>query len=374
LGEAFIVSTHTDSSKDQQALPADPSNSTRAELLGRVLAAQSELALQIAELRRASSNPEVIAQCEAQLSGLYSLQSSIASASPEGLSTLRTEVTGTIAAAAVLVQQARTATAADRATDALQVAIISTVTRRTVESLQADLFGNRIFDDYLRFASREDEEAYRRREAENRRYIQEQLAMNTPGGNLNAASGTIGQMLDAQANGAGASPDFMPRWNDISKAARGQRDAMQRAGQSTEEFDRNIRQTVRRFLAAKGLSETEIDTALSASPDPLKAVEPYLKNAQDVQLLEKPIDRTQRQQVLSGRDLVIVQTVAVATDGDSATVITAQAETPISVADVMAKFKAAGVTTATAPANTEFAHGVNQGAEIQRAETTPPQR
>jgi hypothetical protein len=164
---------------------------------------------------------------------------------------------------------------------ARNVAAASAATRQEVRSLSDDVFEKRIFDPYLRFSSAEDEAAFRMREAAARRYVREQLARGTPEGDLNAAGGMQGYMLDANAHGAGTSPEFTSRWNALAAATGKQHAAMQAAGQSTAEYDRNVTASARRFLKAKGLSDAEIDKRLAASADPLDAVKPFLGSARD---------------------------------------------------------------------------------------------
>jgi hypothetical protein len=183
--------------------------------------------------------------------------------------------------------KAEAAAAATRAELLRNVAVTSAATRQEVQSLSQDLFERKIFDAYLHFASPEDEADYRKREAAAHKYIDQQLAKNTPEGDLNAGGGMMGQMLDAHAHGAGDSPDFLPRWNALVEKTERQHAAMRAAGQSTEEYDRNLNASVRRFLKAKGLSDAEIDKRPAASNNPLDAVKPYLKNDKDSRDLEQ---------------------------------------------------------------------------------------
>ena len=165
------------------------------------------------------------------------------------------------------------------ATAALNRAVVtsSVETRHEVQSLQHDIFDRHLFDRYLKFSSPEDEEEFRKREAATKQYVDAQLAKGTPEGNLNAAGGLQGQMLDLHAHGAGDSPDFLPRWNALVDKTERQRAAMHAAGQSTEEYDHHVKDSVRRFLKDEGkLSDAEIDKRLAASANPLDAVKPYI--------------------------------------------------------------------------------------------------
>ena len=151
------------------------------------------------------------------------------------------------------------------------VATASAATRGEVETDARDFFDRNIFDRYLHFSSRQDEEEFRQREAAARKYVEEQLAKKTPEGDLNAAGGMQSYMLDAHAHGAGASPDFLPKWNAIAEKAERQRDAMRATGQSTVEYDRRIDESVRRYLHQKGVPEAEIDDRLAHAANPIDA-------------------------------------------------------------------------------------------------------
>lgn len=136
---------------------------------------------------------------------------------------MRSEVMAFVAASQATAQQTRSAVAAAQAAEvALHAA--SERAHREVTDIADDLFGKKIFDPYLRFASAEDEEAYRRREADRQAYIAEQLAKGTPEGNLNAANATVAQLEDAGAHGADRSPDHAPM---LARAKQAQADLSQ---------------------------------------------------------------------------------------------------------------------------------------------------
>ena len=174
----------------------------------------------------------------------------------------------------------------------MSLAATSAESRSEVQSLSHDVFTDHLFDAYLRFSSPQDEADFHKRSAEAQKYIDRQLARHTPEGDLNADGGMIGEMLDLHAHGAGSSPDFMPRWNSLVEKAERQRAAMRANGQSTDEFDRNLKDSVRRFLKAKGLSDAEIDQRLAATDDPLKLVKPYMANDDASRKLEDKLDLT----------------------------------------------------------------------------------
>jgi hypothetical protein len=91
----------------------------------------------------------------------------------------------------------------------------SDAAHRIVTDFVRDFYDRREFDAYLRFASTEDEDAYRRREAERRAVIEKALAENTPEANLRANKLAIEQMNDASAHGADRSPDFKPKLDGL---------------------------------------------------------------------------------------------------------------------------------------------------------------
>jgi hypothetical protein len=200
------------------------------------------------------------------------------------------------------------AQAGPTAAQAATLAAASASTRQEVQNLAHDVFDRHIFDSYLHFDSAEDEVEFRRREAEDKKYIQAQLALGTPEGNLNAGGGMIRTMLDADAHGAGNSPDFMPHWNALVQKVEAERAAARAAGVSTEEFDRNLRDSIRSFLKAKHLSDAEIDRVLS-SADPLEAVKPLLRDEHDTRVLEEKVQLSRHiEQAASTQPVARVET------------------------------------------------------------------
>lgn len=275
-------------------MPPEPEGTFRTELLGQLLAAQNQLEAQMSELRRVAADPGLIAECGTQLSFLSNLQQNIATATPATMASMHAEIAASMNAVAGIAQQARIA-ANDVALGSAQLAATTAATRQTVTDLSSDLYERRIFDPYLKFASPEDEAEYRKREAENQRYIREQLEKKTPEGTLNAAGGAADQMLDANAHGAGDSPDFALRWQRLRKDLDNQRSAVKAEGKSTEECDNRIKASVRRFLRDKGVPESEIDAKLRAVADPLDAAEPYMNGAKDAATLQANIDAGNKQ-------------------------------------------------------------------------------
>lgn len=80
--------------------------------------------------------------------------------------------------------------------------------RAQVASFMADYYDRKIFEPYLRFASAEDEAAYREREQRRRKEIEEAQSLGTPEGDLRAAKLAHEQLKDAGAHGADKSPDY----------------------------------------------------------------------------------------------------------------------------------------------------------------------
>lgn len=202
------------------------------------------------------------------------------------LTTLQTSVQMQVAVAQAMSSSMRAGVPAQDAARIAELTAADAQTRQTAQSVSADLYERRIFDPYLSFDSAADEAAYRKREAESQRYVAEQLAKNTSEGNLNATGALAGQMLDAHAHGAGDSPDFAPRWQRVTSTIETQRQLVRAQGISTEEFDRNLAGSVRRYLKSKGLSDDEIAARLAADADPLEAVKPYMQSEDDAKALD----------------------------------------------------------------------------------------
>lgn len=189
-------------SEGQQHL-VDPEASLRAELTGAIAAAQIDIANAIAELARSGAGSAALAN---QGQALQQLQRTIGSANLGSLLALRQEVAATSSSASALANQAiATASSAAAAQANLSPAERA---RATIEALHRDLFENKVLDPYLRFASPEDEEAYRKRESEREAEIKRQIALGTPEGNRRATELLQDQLRDAGAHGADRSPDF----------------------------------------------------------------------------------------------------------------------------------------------------------------------
>lgn len=265
------------------------------ELRDQLAAAQRELDLAMLDMREAGADESAIASLRVQAQNLVQLQRALSDGGRSSVDALKGPVAAAIAASTTLAASGRDIALSSKGTDAAALAAVSAVTRRQVEDLSRDLYERRIFDPYLSFASPEDEADYRRREAEAKRYIDAELAKGTPEGDLNAAGATQGQMLDAAAHGADQSPEFKERWEALEKTAHEQREAVRAAGGSTEDYDKRIEDSVRRFLRSKGLTEEQIDQAIAeTNGDPLQAVKPYLQGEQDAASLDREVQSAHR--------------------------------------------------------------------------------
>lgn len=333
-------------------------------MLSQLAAAQSELAASLAELRNAAStggDTSALAEGEAQLASLQALQQTVSTANSSMLVRLQTQVVALVATSTATMQQARAAATSGPDTASAALAAASTFTRTEVQSLRDDLFERRLFDDFLHFDSKQERDAYRRRDAEGQRYIDAQLARHTPEGDLNAAGGVMDRMLDAHAHGASDSPEFLPRWNRLVETARKQHELMRAEGRSTDEFDHNMQDSVRHYLKFQGLSDHEIEARLAASADPLEAVKPYLHSEHEAQALNQSMIRAGKESL--GRDTASMQ-VVVATDVNATPTAPLEpafaslARIPTGLDDVMAKLQASGVVAANAPPETDITHGV----------------
>jgi hypothetical protein len=316
--------------------------------LVKLVQAAEALTRAIERLQSGSDAPDAvqIAGYQQKLSFLYSLQAAVSGAPLSQLASLAATVSASAAAASTTSAQSSGSPKSTELTTA-QLAASSLAVRSEVQSLQSDLFGQHIFDAYLRFQSPADEREYREREAENRRYVEQQLAAKTPEGDLNAAGGTMRQMLDAHSHGAGASPEFQHRWKRLEETTRKQRDAMRADGRSTDEFDRDLATSVRRYLHDRGLSNAEIEAKLAVSASPLDAVKPYLKSEEDARQLTESANLDVRR--AAAGDITIAKAVSTSMLPDAN-------PTAPSMEDVMARFKAAGVVPA--PATEGLDHGI----------------
>jgi hypothetical protein len=173
------------------------------DLLAQIHSAQSDLDQLIAQLGNDAGSVLTGGQSQRQL--LVALEQRLTSGAVASPALIRNQIAGAIAATANLGDQARQLNS-QRAS--LDLASAQERTRATAMEIGRDIYQHRIFDPYLRFTSVEDEEAYRRREEDNRRAVERALAENTPEGDLRATRILERQLQDAASHGADASPQF----------------------------------------------------------------------------------------------------------------------------------------------------------------------
>jgi hypothetical protein len=121
---------------------------------------------------------------------------------------MRGEVTATVAATQAITLQGASGGAQPYRTAQVALERASEAARATTKDFMHAFYDEHEFDRYLKFASPEDEQDYRRREEEYRRAIQKALDEHTPEGDLRAADLSLDQLNDAGAHGADKSPDF----------------------------------------------------------------------------------------------------------------------------------------------------------------------
>lgn len=209
---AFISDGITDGALKSR-LPAkteDAEASLRENLRAQLASAQAELSANLIELRRgAGADANIIAQGDAQLGALLALKRQLDSAGPATLAMIRADISACVAAATSTAQLAHAAVSiADQHAATADLAAASEAARAQVASFNRDFYERKIFDPYLKFESPEDEEAYRKREADIERQIKQAQALHTPTGDLLATRLAIAQLKDAGAHGADKSPDY----------------------------------------------------------------------------------------------------------------------------------------------------------------------
>ncbi|MDF7776048.1 hypothetical protein P1X14_12385 [Sphingomonas sp. AOB5] len=308
-------------------------------MLGQLVAAQFSLEAVIAELASGGASA-ALADSQAQLMALSALQRQVGTAQPMALAALWAEVSAVVAQTNAIAQEGRLA-AARAETERAEGASLTTLAAAARTQVAATMQGMADFDGELEFSSPDDEEAYRKREAERRAYIEAELAKGTPQGDLNASAGALGQMADAKAHGAGDSPEFRQRWNELVTTTERLRAEVVRNGGSTTEFDDRLRADLRRILKAKGLTDAQIDAQFAAHPDPLEAAKAFVAG-DDVSTLGRAVEGTAKRLVTHSPEIV----------ADSG------ASPAISEEDALAEFRAAGITTAEQTPDAEFAHGI----------------
>lgn len=189
-------------------------------LLEQIAGAQQALEAQLEILRHAATvggDTASLAMAQSQLSRLGGLHQRIEQMHGGSLAAIRAEVMATVAVSQTMSQQARSTVASAHTTEmALHAA--EAEARRVTGDFVHDFYERKIFDKFLDFASSEEEEAYRQREAERERAIRDALAEGTPEGNLRALELSKEQLLDAGRYGASDSPNYQSTLNRIDAA------------------------------------------------------------------------------------------------------------------------------------------------------------
>jgi len=277
------------------------------------------------------------------------LQRQVSSAKSGDLAALKSDVSRFLGDAQHVIQLAGNAGAA-KSEGAAKLEAVSAIARSEAFSAMAEMPK---YDPYLQFSGEEDEATYRRREAERQARFNAETAKNTPEGNLNAAGAAVGQMADAGAHGATNSPEFQQRWDALVEITQKLRDQCIREGRNVAEFDRSLRDDLRRIMKAKGLTDAEIDARFAAHPDnPLAAAKDYIADVQGVDRLADHIKLNE----------------ASATEKTAAVAVVDPVTPTISSAeDAMAALRAAGVVVADQSGGAP-AHGV--AAQLGTASTT----
>jgi hypothetical protein len=171
--------------------------------------AQNSLSANIIELRQSGAAMDIVSQGEIQLASLVNLMRQVQTATPAGIASMRGDIAACVAAATKIAQQAQTAASgASQVGGSLSLAAAREASRAAVASFADDYYEKKLFDPYLRFSSPEDEQKYRRKEAERKDEIERARALQTPEGDLLANKLSTEQLKDAGAHGATASPDF----------------------------------------------------------------------------------------------------------------------------------------------------------------------
>lgn len=179
-------------------------------MIEQVATAQAELQSEIDALRQAAAqggDAGTLVQAQNQLAHLAGLSRRIDHANSVSLAGIRSEVAAYVAATQATVLQARASvTNGDAAEISLHLA--QAEAQRVTGEFVRDFYERKIFDPYLRFDFAEEEQAYREREEERRKAIEEARALGTPEGDLRALELMRAQLQDAGKYGAAASPDY----------------------------------------------------------------------------------------------------------------------------------------------------------------------
>jgi hypothetical protein len=205
----------------------DNDEAIRSEFLHQIEIAQQDLTAQLDALRRADTShlhQDILAQGASKFRALSALQDQLVSGAKD-VAALRASVASAVADIRAYTSDARSAASSAQGTPAQVAAVAlqqaSEAAHGTTVSFMHDYYDRRIFDPYLKFASPDDEEEYRRREDERKRAMDKSLAERTPEGNLRASQLALDQLKDAGAHGADRDPVFKEHLDRLEAATDG---------------------------------------------------------------------------------------------------------------------------------------------------------
>ena len=263
------------------------------------------------------------------------------------MASMRGDIAATVAACQTAAQQARAAA------DETNVSNLSNYAQSARNAVNDVMRGMKDFDRDLHFANAQDEAEYRRREDERRAYIDAELARHTPQGDLNASGGAVGQMADAAAHGAAANPEFQRRWDNLLASTEALRAELLREGKDVSEFDKHLREDLRRIMKSKGLSDAQIDAQFAAHQgNPLEAAKAFVAEQKGA-ISEKEIDDLTRNYKENAQPVATLTTAS-----------TPKASVPNSALAAMADLKAMGVIAAEHDVSSPPVHGVTASLPI----------
>lgn len=209
---------------------------------------------------------------ESQLARLAGLGRRVEQSNGGSLTSIRAEVNAFVAATQATALQARSAAATAQAAE-MAVHAAQAEARRVTGDFVHDFYERKVFDPYLRFASEDEEKAYREREEARRQQIEAARAEGTPEGDARALDLAKDQLLDAGQHGADRSPDYEPMLNDLTAAQQNLRAAQ--APQAKAEVDSALDEPASvgeaQFVSPDiiaSLRRAGVATAASTSPPP----------------------------------------------------------------------------------------------------------
>ncbi len=191
-------------------------------MLGSLDTAQRTLSTQLDQLRQLDTlhlHSDVIAHGGAKLLQVAFLRDQLVSGAKD-VTALRAAVASAVADIRAYTSEARSAVSAVQAGSGEQSADValtaaSEAARAATNNFVRDFYDHHEFDRYLEFASAEDREDYRKREAERRAAIDKAMAEHTPEGDLRANQLAVDQLKDSGAHGATRSPEYAPLLHNL---------------------------------------------------------------------------------------------------------------------------------------------------------------